>query len=127
MHTKANTQRAILRFLQIALPGDALIHATLAEGNRGGRKGVVDGARRKAMGQLAGMPDLMIAVRGRVAFMEVKTPSGRVSPAQKSVHENLSAQGLPVAVVRSVDDADRFIAEQGLLRSQLGNRKGGGL
>ena len=102
-------------------------YATLAEGNRGSRKGVVDGARRKAMGQLAGMPDLMIAVRGRVAFMEVKTPSGRVSPAQKSVHENLSAQGLPVAVVRSVDDADRFIAEQGLLRSQLGNRKGDGL
>jgi hypothetical protein len=116
--SEAQIQQAIIKYLKIALPDHALIHATLAEGVRGGRQGMIDGARRKAMGQMAGMPDILIFAYGRGFCLEVKTKTGRLSPAQKHVHEILQRQGIPCAVVRSVDDADAFAASMGLLRSQ---------
>jgi hypothetical protein len=37
---------------------------------------------------------------GRVWFVEFKTPTGRVSPIQRRVHQVLDGLGFPVAVVR---------------------------
>lgn len=54
----------------------------------------------------AGTPDLLVVVPGgRIVFVEVKTPAGRLSPAQRSAHAELTRLGATVVVVRSVDDA----------------------
>ena len=71
-----------------------------------GRRSVANGRMMKSTGLMPGFPDLiLLAPGGRVAFLEVKAPSGRVSPAQSQAHAMLDRLGHQVAVVRSQDDA----------------------
>lgn len=64
----------------------------------------------KGDGFKPGMPDLLCAWSGGMAFIECKREKGGVtSPAQKAVHERLTALGWPVATITSVDDAHAFL------------------
>ena len=47
-----------------------------------------------------GAPDLLVSFRGRISFLEVKSPRGRLTAAQILFH----AQH-PVSIVHSIDDA----------------------
>ena len=99
--------RAIVQYLRAVLPTDCIVHHSANEGVRGGRKGMLDGARRKAMGQVAGWPDITVLCHAHAfpaLFFEVKAPGGYASPAQAALHDQLKALGYLVAVVRSVDD-----------------------
>jgi hypothetical protein len=57
------------------------------------------------MGLLPGASDLTIALPGRVVFMEVKTPTGRLSEAQVKFQEKVEALGHQYAVARSLQEA----------------------
>lgn len=81
---------------------------------------LVRGAR--ALGLLApkfttmerGWPDrLLLLPGGRVLWVEVKQPRGRLSPYQAKVHERLRGRGHDVRVVWSVPDVDRLLTELG--------------
>jgi hypothetical protein len=50
-------------------------------------------------------PDLLCAKPGKVRFLEVKTPKGRIRPGQASMFLRLASAGLPVAIVRSAEEA----------------------
>ena len=64
------------------------------------------GMMRKASGVLPGAPDICLAVPGgKVVWLELKAPRGRLSPAQHLVHALLREIGHAVHVVRSLDDA----------------------
>lgn len=106
--------RQIVSYLRHVLPPDSIIHHSRNEGNRGGIRGKLDGARGKAMGVLPGFPDLLIYTGERGYCLEVKTPKGRLSEAQKDVKERLERQALPYAVVRSVEDTRAALAEWGV-------------
>ena len=106
--------RSILAYLRYALPG-AVIHHSPNEGTRGGRRGIMDGKKRKAMGVLAGYPDFVIHYRGKTVLLEVKAPGGSVSKAQKAVISSLRLAGAPCRVVRGVDEAKDFLALCGLI------------
>jgi len=56
-----------------------------------------------------GLPDLLVLLPGVVVFLEAKTPSGRLSAIQRSVHEEIERAGGLVAVVTSVEDALSYI------------------
>jgi hypothetical protein len=61
----------------------------------------------KAMGMRAGVPDLTIIAEPPgpcLAFLEVKTAKGPLSPGQKEFRLEVEGRGVPYAVVRSVDD-----------------------
>ena len=63
---------------------------------------------------LTGLPDLLfIGTDGRVAFMEVKTPTGRPSVDQIRFITKLQAYGHRAGIVRSVEDALALIGESG--------------
>jgi hypothetical protein len=63
----------------------------------------------------AGWPDIEILPgNGRVCFMEVKAPKGRLSEAQRGLLNWMIAVGYDVAVVRSVDDARAALRAWGL-------------
>lgn len=70
----------------------------------GGRRDAVTGARLKAEGVRAGVPDMFLAVPRKNApglFLELKKQKGgRVSGNQKNVHEALTDAGYPVCVCR---------------------------
>lgn len=106
--------RQIVSYLRHVLPPDSIIHHSRNEGNRGGIRGKLDGARGKAMGVLPGFPDLLIYTGEQGYCLEVKTPKGRLSEAQKDVKERLERQALPYAVVRSVEDTRAALAEWGV-------------
>lgn len=75
----------------------------------GGRRDAVTGARLKAEGVRAGIPDLFLAVpRGAWAglFIEMKRRrGGRASPEQQAMHTCLAASGYRVSVCRGWDEA----------------------
>lgn len=59
----------------------------------------------------AGLPDLIGCVYGAFLSFEVKTPQtlGNVSAIQKFQHDRIRAAGGMVAVVASVEDAERAL------------------
>ena len=72
----------------------------------GGSRNPIEARNLKAQGVLAGFPDLVVWKPGHgMACIEVKASDGTVSDAQEAMIAQLEADGVPVAVVRSVDDA----------------------
>ena len=111
----------IVDMLKGKLKRDVLFTAFPAGG--GGR---VRGAKLKKAGLQAGWPDIQLVYRGRYYGLEVKTPVGRLSPAQIELHKRLTKDGCSVAVARSVDDALEIIVDWGLARKHKQNVESGG-
>lgn len=111
---------AIVLEMRRILPPGYLVHHSPNEGKRG-RQAQAD---LKAMGTVAGWPDLEIigpATRAgtlpakparpcAILFMEVKARGGALRPEQRAVHAALQALGHQVAVVYSVADARAAVA-----------------
>ena len=56
----------------------------------------------RSTGLTAGAPDLTVVTpSGYILFAEIKSESGRLSPAQRDLHEQLAARGICVRVWRS--------------------------
>jgi VRR-NUC domain len=109
-NAEAQIQRAIVEYVRL-VASDALIFAI----PNGGLRSKTEAARLKWTGTLAGVPDLaIIAPRGRVFFVEVKSAGGRLSDDQRSIHDRLVALGSPPAICRSIDDARKAFAAWGL-------------
>ena len=106
--------RSIVNWLRTVLPNGCIVHHSANEGVRGGSKGVFDGARRKAMGQVAGWPDITIVTFVGVFFIEVKAEGGKLTPAQKDLHSKLAGLGYGVAVAKSIDDVRECLNDWGV-------------
>ncbi len=67
----------------------------------------------------AGTPDLLaVPPQGAPWWLEIKTPTGQVRPAQKRMHEELRGRGQPVYIVRSIDQLLRLLQAAGLSRTE---------
>lgn len=59
-----------------------------------------------------GMPDrMLLAPGGRVAFVELKRPGGRVRPLQRLVLKRLRRLGFRAEIVDNVEDARAAVEE----------------
>jgi hypothetical protein len=102
-------QRGIVRYLRTALPSGWIVFAV----PNGGSRNVIEAAKMKGTGTLAGMPDLCILgweggydkPKAATFFIEVKSANGRPSLAQLDMHDRLLDLGFEVAICRSIDDA----------------------
>lgn len=59
----------------------------------------------------AGVPDRIVVYNGRVVFVEVKTDAGRLTPIQILQHQQLSAAGAEVRIVKGMSEAMALVAE----------------
>lgn len=60
-----------------------------------------------------GLPDrLVILPGGRVRLVELKADGGRVSPAQRLIHDKLAARGVHVAVLTGTAEVDKWLTDQ---------------
>jgi hypothetical protein len=98
-------QRGIVRYLRTVLPSGWIVFAV----PNGGSRNLIEAAKMKGTGTLAGMPDLCVLGieddAPRTLFIEVKSASGRPSIAQLDMHDRLFDLGFEVAICRSIDDA----------------------
>lgn len=72
----------------------------------GGRRTKAEAGIFKAMGVRAGFPDLVLLVKNRhyrFLAIELKTPKGRQSPAQKDYQTVFTAIGARYVIVRSFE------------------------
>jgi hypothetical protein len=89
----------------------------------GGKRGIVEAKIFKALGVIAGVPDLVILKAGEMYALELKASTGHLTPSQKLVHERLTECGAHVAVARSLDEALVTLECWGVLkRDQSSNR-----
>ena len=110
---EADLQRAVVQALRVALPRSAILHHSANEVTEPGPRG----ARRQAilvgMGVHPGFSDLVVFCDGRVLFLELKSPTGQLRPAQAAFRDAVLAQGFGWALVRSLDDALGALADHG--------------
>lgn len=102
--------RALAAHLRVRLPKPWMFWHT----PNGGYRTPVEAAVMKSIGQRSGMPDLLLAGEGRVIGVEVKTPKGTLSPAQKDTIAALAEAGIPTIIVRSVDEAEAVLRQMGV-------------
>lgn len=63
-----------------------------------------------SIGLLPGAPDLVVHVGGgKILYLEVKAPKGRLSENQKRFAARCDRDGVPYHVVRSVEDTEKII------------------
>lgn len=113
-HTpEADLQRAVVQALRLILPRTAIIHHCANEVTEAGPRGAKRQAILVGMGVHPGFADLMVLCDGRILFLELKAPKGRLRPNQEAFRDAMLAQGFGWALVRSVDDALGALADHG--------------
>jgi hypothetical protein len=81
-------------------------------------RALVDGVRAKggicakwvAPGQ-RGVPDRIIVIKGKVFFVELKSPTGKLEPWQMRFIQRLKDQGRWVYVLRNLKEVKDFVNE----------------
>lgn len=118
MATEAEIQRGIVRFLR-DIGGAVWVTSQGYRSDPGGTR------------MTPGLPDLLVMfeahideVAGRVVprrlvsrwtFAEVKTPKGRLSPAQVTFRDESAKAGIPWELWRSTEDATRWARTVGIV------------
>jgi len=65
-----------------------------------------------------GIPDLLVMRDGRVWFVELKTPRGKLSPHQERFKMFCENFGVPYIVIRSLEEAQTLIQNILILNSE---------
>ena len=110
---ETSLQKAVIKLWRMnGVPGSILAHIPNGE-----RRDEITGARLKAMGVMPGMPDLLAgSEKEKIFFVELKKKGGRLSPAQKLVHELLQTIGIEVYVLDELEDVVSLLREKSVLR-----------
>lgn len=105
-HPEQDIQKAIVAYLCAVVVGPCVVHAIPNASRRtpSGRAG------NAVPGLLQGIPDLALVVKGRAYYFEVKASKGRLSEYQEAAIEGLRRAGARVAVVRSIDEVQTWLA-----------------
>lgn len=81
-------------------------------------RAIVDAAKRagwtvRKFEARKGDPDRILFRAGRVAFLEIKRPGGRLTNLQRAARQQWIMDGFPVGVVTSRDEAVAFLEDVG--------------
>jgi len=75
--------------------------------------GVFNYPVRQGLGCYRGLPDRVMHFRGRVHYLEIKTPRGKLSDSQLKFQAQCQADGIHYHVVRSLEDIQLILLNQG--------------
>jgi|SRR5215467_16206580 len=109
---EAALQRAVIDHLRLlAKPGVLFLHPANGE-----RRDAITGAKLKRMGVLAGAADLLLWHDGNSFALELKSPGGRLSDAQREFLSRFNDAGGYSACAEGIDHALVCLEAWGLLR-----------
>lgn len=80
----------------------------------GGKRDPREATQLKASGLVAGVPDMILLHKGNCYGFELKTETGKLSPAQTKVHAAWAGQGVHTFLVRNV--AHGLLIIEGILK-----------
>ena len=60
---------------------------------------------------ITGLPDMLVLLKGRAYFVEIKSEGKKPSPIQRVVHKKLEALGFPDTIIDTTEKLDNFINE----------------
>ncbi len=109
-HPEDAIQRACVQFLELRKPPCLWFHPP-----NGGARSKVEAAIFQGLGVKAGVPDFIFLWYCGRGVVEVKTPTGRLSPAQKNFRDACHEMEIPWALIRGVDELAGVLLEWGLL------------
>jgi hypothetical protein len=87
-----------------------------------GKRGFVNAAALKAMGMVAGVPDLIILKAGEMYALELKAPGNTLTPSQRLVMERMEDCGAQTSTAHSLDEALVTLEFWGILKRSVSNR-----
>lgn len=115
-HEEDDLQRAVVAFLLVALPENAVVFAV----PNGGARGRAEAARLKGLGVTPGVSDLIIIWAGRVIGVELKAPRGPWRRSQRDWAQEFGAAGGEYFLARSVEEVERILRGVGVpLRAKV--------
>lgn len=88
----------------------------------GGKRSWSEGKSFKAMGVVPGVPDLIILKGGEMFALELKSSTGRTSPAQRLCHAAMEAAGAKTAIAKGLDEALITLEVWGVLKRDSSHR-----
>ena len=65
------------------------------------------------------VPDRMIVMPGRIAFVELKAPGKKATPKQLWEHDRLDKYGYPVAILDTKEGVDKYLEEQANINAEV--------
>lgn len=118
-YPESELHKAVAKYLNLVLCKGtwwtSIAHGETADFKRG--------ARMKARGAKAGVPDILIVDNGWCYWIELKSEGGRISPKQSACHADIVQSAARIAVCRSVDDVAETLAEFGIRTRDASVRK----
>jgi hypothetical protein len=99
-HPERDLQFAVMKYLRVAAPNVEAIHIP-----NGGYRRKIEAALLKGMGVKAGVGDILLMWRpGQLAFIELKSAKGRLSPDQQAFSIRMTELEIPYGVCTSIDE-----------------------
>ena len=71
----------------------------------------LSGLSFKWLSSVTGVPDRIVFLNQRVHLVELKTATGKLSPRQELVFDQIGEAGFPVHILHSKEDVEDFIHE----------------
>jgi hypothetical protein len=111
--TEREIHRAIFAHFRIrGAPQTILFHPRNEGRDQRGRARAINAG----MGVLPGLPDLVGVREGRTYALELKSASGKLSPAQQQTLDRMQQAGAVVGVAYGLDEALAWLEQRGILR-----------
>jgi len=63
----------------------------------------------QGMGAYKGIPDRIMHYQGRVVYLEIKTPKGKLSEGQEDFWRQCENDGIDYWVIRSIEDLETLL------------------
>lgn len=109
----------IAQYLNMIVRPPSRWHTIEVSNQQSGRAAMFRQIKLKKRGVVTGWPDIAIYwVRPgnlQIIFMEVKSRTGKLTPKQEKLHEELKSEGHHVYIVRSVDNVTSALKSVGFL------------
>jgi len=101
-----DVQKSIVSFLRSN--GVLTIETDVMHGNSGAGSRFAFTTHHKNMGYTKGQPDLVLCLKNKVIFIEVKREKGTQSSEQKDVQNTIENNGFEYLIWRSKKDAENY-------------------